>query len=250
MNELIEIKVNKNQEPIVSGRMLHEFLEVKSPYTQWFERMKEYGFAENEDFVPHSQKCESGGASGIKVIQDHAIKLDMAKEIAMIQRTDKGKQARQYFIQVEKDYNSPEKIMARALQIAQQELSTLRLENKVQSQQIAELAPKATYYDLVLQCNSLLSVTEIAKDYGMSATKFNRVLKDLGVQYKQSGVWFLYAKYQDKGYTSTKTQNYNRPDGSQGSKVHTYWTQKGRLFLYDLLKEHDFLPMIEKEVVA
>ena len=250
MNELIEIKVNENQEPIVSGRMLHEFLEVKSPYTQWFERMKEYGFAENEDFVPHSQKCESGGASGIKVIQDHAIKLDMAKEIAMIQRTDKGKQARQYFIQVEKDYNSPEKIMARALQIAQQELSTLRLENKVQSQQIAELAPKATYYDLVLQCNSLLSVTEIAKDYGMSATKFNKVLKGLGVQYKQSGVWFLYAKYQDKGYTSTKTQNYNRPDGSQGSKVHTYWTQKGRLFLYDLLKKADIMPMVEKEVVA
>ena len=250
MNELIEIKVNENQEPIVSGRMLHEFLEVKSPYTQWFERMKEYGFAENEDFVPHSQKCESGGASGIKVIQDHAIKLDMAKEIAMIQRTDKGKQARQYFIQVEKDYNSPEKIMARALQIAQQELSTLRLENKVQSQQIAELAPKATYYDLVLQCNSLLSVTEIAKDYGMSATKFNKVLKELGVQYKQSGVWFLYAKYQDKGYTSTKTQNYNRPDGSQGSKVHTYWTQKGRLFLYDLLKKADIMPMVEKEVVA
>ena len=147
MNELIEIKVNENQEPIVSGRMLHEFLEVKSPYTQWFERMKEYGFTENEDFVLHSQKCESRNISGIKVIQDHAIKLDMAKEIAMIQRTDKGKQARQYFIQVEKDYNSPKKIMARALQIAQQELSTLRLENAIKDQQIAELKPKADYID-------------------------------------------------------------------------------------------------------
>lgn len=134
----------------------------------------------------------------------------------------------------------------------EERLEALALENKVQSQQIAELAPKATYYDLVLQCNSLLSVTEIAKDYGMSATKFNKVLKGLGVQYKQSGVWFLYAKYQGMGYTSTKTQNYNRPDGSQGSKVHTYWTQNGRLFLYYLLKEHDILPMIEKkkEVVA
>lgn len=245
MNELIEIRVNENQEPIVSGRMLHEFLEVKTQYKDWFPRMVEYGFIEGLDFS--SILSESTGG---RPKQDHAIKLDMAKEIAMIQRTDKGKQARQYFIQVEKDYNSPEKIMARALQIAQQELSTLRLENKVQSQQIAELAPKATYYDLVLQCNSLLSVTEIAKDYGMSASKFNRVLKDLGVQYKQSGVWFLYAKYQDKGYTSTKTQNYNRPDGSQGSKVHTYWTQKGRLFLYDLLKKADIMPMVEKEVVA
>lgn len=127
---------------------------------------------------------------------------------------------------------------------------TLALENAIKDQQIAELKPKATYYDLVLQCNSLLSVTEIAKDYGMSATKFNKVLKGLGVQYKQSGVWFLYAKYQGMGYTSTKTQNYNRPDGSQGSKVHTYWTQNGRLFLYYLLKEHDILPVIEKEISA
>lgn len=129
----------------------------------------------------------------------------------------------------------------------QESLEALALENAIKDQQIAELKPKATYYDLVLQCNSLLSVTEIAKDYGMSATKFNKVLKDLGIQYKQSGVWFLYAKYQGMGYTSTKTQNYNRPDGSQGSKVQlfTYWTQNGSL--YYLLKEHDILPMIEKE---
>ena len=70
------------------------------------------------------------------------------------------------------------------------------------------------------------------------------------MQFNQSGVWFLYAKYQDKGYTQTKTQNYNRPDGTQGSRVHTYWTQKGRLFLYDLLKKENILPDIEKELTA
>lgn len=248
MNDLIKIEVNENQEPIVSGRMLHEFLEVREKYTQWFQRMVDYGFTENADFISFSEISEK--PQGGRPLTDHAIKLDMAKEVAMLQRTERGKQARQYFIQVEKDYNSPEKIMARALQIAQKELSTLRLENQIQSQQIAELQPKATYYDLVLQCNSLLSVTEIAKDYGMSATKFNKLLHSLHVQFKQSGVWFLYAKYQDRGYTSTKTQNYSKPDGSQSSKVHTYWTQKGRLFIYSLLKEHGYLPTIEQEHIA
>ena len=123
----------------------------------------------------------------------------------------------------------------------------LELDNQVKSQQIAELQPKATYYDLILQCKDLLSVTEIAKDYGLSAKATNTMLHNLGVQFNQSGVWFLYAKYQDKGYTQTKTQNYNRPDGTQGSKVHTYWTQKGRLFIYNLLKSEGILPIIEIE---
>lgn len=203
--------------------------------------MAEYGFAEGQDFSTFLSESTGG-----RPATDHLIKLDMAKEICMIQRTERGKQARQYFIQVEKDYNSPEKIMARALRIAEQELSTLRLESKIKDQQIAELTPKATYYDLILQCKDLLSVTEIAKDYGMSATGFNKMLYEFGIQYKQSGVWFLYAKYQSEGYTQTKTQNYNRPDGTQGSKTHMYWTQKGRLFLYDFLKSKDVLPMIER----
>ena len=217
MEGLIKVEINENQEPVISGRALHEFLEVKTSYKDWFPRMVEYGFTEGIDFC--SILSESTGG---RPATDHAIKLDMAKEIAMIQRTEKGKQARQYFIQIEKDYNSPEKIMARALQIAEKELSNLRLENKVQEQQIAELKPKASYYDLVLQCKDLLSMTEIAKDYGMSAKGMNKLLHDLGVQYKQSGIWFLYSKYQSNGYTQTKTQNYNKPDGSQGVTTHTY----------------------------
>ncbi len=121
----------------------------------------------------------------------------------------------------------------------------LELDNQVKDQQIAELQPKASYYDLVLQCKDLLSMTEIAKDYGMSAKKMNKKLHELGVQFNQSGVWFLYAKHQDKGYTQTKTQNFGKPDGTQGARVHMYWTQKGRLFLYELLKHNDILPMIE-----
>ena len=129
----------------------------------------------------------------------------------------------------------------------EEKMEALRLENKVQEQQIAELKPKASYYDLVLQCKDLLSMTEIAKDYGMSAKGMNKLLHDLGVQYKQSGIWFLYSKYQSNGYTQTKTQNYSKSDGSQGVTTHTYWTQKGRLFLYELLKANEILPMIEIE---
>ena len=248
MNELITITTNEVGEPTVLGRELHEFLGVTTRYNDWFPRMVEYGFTEGKDFnlLKNEQVRFEGNREVTRELLDHLLTIDMAKELAMIQRTERGKQARQYFIQVEKDYNSPEKIMARALRIAEKELSTLRLETKVQAQQIAELQPKATYYDLILQCPSLLSVTEIAKDYGLSAKGLNKILHDNGIQYSQSGVWFLYAKYQDKGYTSTKTQNYNRPDGTQGSRVHTYWTQKGRLFLYGLLKDLGHLPLVER----
>lgn len=137
-----------------------------------------------------------------------------------------------------------------ALKAEREARKALEVENKVKDQQIAELKPKASYYDLILQCPSLLSVTEIAKDYGLSAKALNKMLHDFGVQFSQSGVWFLYSKYQSYGYTQTKTQNYSRPDGTQGARTHMYWTQKGRLFLYDLLKRRGVLPMIERSEAA
>ncbi len=115
----------------------------------------------------------------------------------------------------------------------------------VQEQQITELKPKASYYDLVLNCKDLLSTTEIAKDYGKSAQWLNTLLHEQGVQFKQSGIWLLYQKYAEKGYTSTKTHNYLDDNGGTHSKVHTYWTQKGRLFIYELLKSLGFLPIVE-----
>ena len=92
-NELIKIEIRDNQQ-LVSGRELHNFLEIKTPYTQWFERMCEYGFVENTDYILVSQKSESSNITGIKVVQDHFITLNMAKEISMLQRNEKGKQAR------------------------------------------------------------------------------------------------------------------------------------------------------------
>lgn len=149
MQNIIEINLNENQEPIVSGRMLHEFLEISTRYKKWFDRMIEYGFAENQDFLTVGQKCPIANG-GYQEKVDHAIKLDMAKELSMIQRNEKGKQARIYFIEVEKEYNSPEKVMARALRIADKEISSLKLINTQKDQIISELKPKATYHDLVL----------------------------------------------------------------------------------------------------
>lgn len=123
----------------------------------------------------------------------------------------------------------------------------LELTNQVQAQQIAELQPKASYYDVVLNCKDLLSIGKIAKDFGKSAVWMNRFLHEKGVQYKQGDIWLLYAKHQDKGYTSTKTQPYAGRDGEIHGRVHTYWTQKGRLFIYDLLKDEGILPVMERK---
>lgn len=130
---------------------------------------------------------------------------------------------------------------------AEQEKSAL-LETTVQaqSQTIAEMKPKASYYDVVLNCKDLLSVTQIAKDYGKSAVWLNEFLHKKHVQFKQGKCWFLYQKYAEQGYTSTKTQTFNASDGTVHTKVHMYWTQKGRLFLYDLLKSEGVLPLMEQ----
>ena len=115
----------------------------------------------------------------------------------------------------------------------------------VQNQQIAELTPKASYYDVVLNCKDLVSISTIAKDYGWSAIKMNDYLHEHGVQFKQGDIWLLYQKYANRGYTSTKTHTYPGSDGEVHSRVHTYWTQQGRLFIYDLLKADNILPLIE-----
>ena len=106
-----------------------------------------------------------------------------------------------------------------------------------------EAAPKISYYDIVLQSSSLLTTTEIAKDYGLSAKRLNQMLREAGVQFTQSGCWFLYAKHAQQGYTQSKTHEYD--EGR--TRTHMYWTQKGRLFIYDLLKAQGVLPVIEQD---
>ena len=237
MNELIRID-NDNK---VSGRELHDFLEVGRDFTNWMKQMIGYGFNEHADYEVYSKNGEnpSGGRPSV----DYRMTIEMAKEICMLQRTDRGKQARQYFIQVENDWNSPDKIMARALVMSQKLLDTTRLELAQSKQIINELQPKASYYDLILQSKSLMSVSKIAKDFGKSAVWLNRKLEEKKVQYNQGGVWLLYQKYADKGYTQSTTHAID----DERSKLLTKWTQKGRLFIYELLKGDGILPLIEQQ---
>lgn len=244
MNELINVTLNENHEPVISARQLHEALEVKTEYKKWFKRMTDYGFTENEDYVKVTQKCLTSSTG--QNITDHIIKLDMAKEIAMIQRTDKGKEVRKYFIQVEKDFNSPEKIMARALLMADNKIKLLESQNENLLLELEEANKNADYLDLILQTKDSLTITQIAQDYGMSARKMNQLLKQERIQRVVNGQWVLYTQYLGKGYISSRTFDYMGKDGKIHSNITTVWTQLGRRFLYDRLKAIGVLPTIEQ----
>lgn len=168
-------------------------------------------------------------------------------------RTEKGMQCRQYFIDLEKAWNTPEQIMARALMMANRSINSLKDrckflgEQVVEQQQIiTELQPKANYVDKILQSKSLVTITQIAKDYGLSGRTMNQILKDLKIQYKVGGQWVLYSKYQNNGYVHSRTIDITRTDGRPDVTMQTEWTQKGRLFLYEELKKQGYIPVIEQ----
>lgn len=156
-------------------------------------------------------------------------------------------------------YMTPEKIeevltnpdtiikLATDLKAEREKRNILEMETAKQKQLIGELKPKADYTDRILQNKSLVNINQIAKDYGMSANSFNKTLYKLGVQYKQGEQWLLYSKQQKKGYTSSETFEFTHRNGMSDVRMRTKWTQKGRLFLYNLLKEHGIVPLIEQE---
>lgn len=122
----------------------------------------------------------------------------------------------------------------------------LEIANKKKDQIIGEMKPKADYTDRILNSKGLMTITQIAKDYGMSGQSMNNKLRELGVQYNQGGQWLLYSKHHDKGYTHSQTIDITRTDGRPDTKLNTKWTQKGRLFLYNLLKSKGIVPVIER----
>lgn len=190
MNNLINITLNENHEPVVSGRQLHETLGVKTRYNDWFNRMTEFGFTENEDYLAITQKRVTAQGNATNQT-DHIIKLDMAKEIAMIQRTDKGKEVRKYFIQVEKDFNSPEKIMARALLMADKKVHKLEA-------QIEADRPKVLFADAVSASKSSCLIGELAK-----------ILKQNGIDIGQNK---LFQWLRSNGYLiSRRGDSWNQP---------------------------------------
>lgn len=197
MNNLLKVEVNENQEPVISGRMLYEFLEVGSNYTTWFNRMIEYGFIENIDYVTCFPNLESENHGGQNKI-DHALKLDMAKELSMIQRNEKGKQARQYFIGIEREWNSPEKVMARALVLANKKIESQNSVIERQTKQIEADKPKAIFADAVAASKQSVLIGELAK-----------ILKQNGFNTGEKRLfeWLRINKY----LISRKGSDYNMP---------------------------------------
>jgi prophage antirepressor-like protein len=141
-------------------------------------------------------------------------------------------------------------IALRVLARREERIRELQTTIGIKDQQLIELQPKASYYDVILNTKDAISVTKIAKDYGKSAIWLNEYLHSKGVQFKQGDIWLLYAKFAEQGYTCTKTHSHPAQNGEIHSKIHTYWTQKGRLFLYELLKKDGVLPLIEQESPA
>ena len=220
MTELIKVTYD-NDRPVVSARDLHDFLEVKTAYKDWFPRMCEYGFTEGQDFCSFLSESTGG-----RPAQDAALTLDMAKELCMIQRSEKGKQARQYFIQLEKDWNSPEKVMARALDIAHRELNTLKAANAELTVQNAIMQPKADYFDELVDRNLLTCFRDTAKLLHVGQNTFIRYLLDHKYLYRnQSGKLMAYQKHIDDGLFELKEQ-FNQKTEWKGTQPLV--TPKGR----------------------
>lgn len=250
MNELIKTFKQKDGSVAVDGRDLHDFLEVETPYRIWIQRMIEYGFTENVDFIGFEQKSTKPIKSftGKKVKPqggrpqvNHALTLDMAKELSMIQRTDRGKQARQYFIAMEKQAKAQPQ-----LPLPKDYPSALRaLANSVEENQ--KLKPAADYTQKMLANPGLETTSMIAKNYGMSTAKFNQLLHKMGIQYRQGKTWLLYAKYQGFGYTHIEPFSYfDQKTGTKKVANTMKWTQRGQKFIYDFLASKDVYPQVER----
>ena len=207
-------------------------------------------------------KCDTpGGMQELTIINESGVyslvfssKLPTAKKFKRWVTSEVLPAIRKHGVFVMDDIINNTDALIEALQAFKAEKirrQALEVENAIQRQQIAEMEPKVSYYDKVLQSPKPVKTSIIAKDYGYSAQSFNQLLKDLKVQYKQGDIWLLYQKYAGNGYTQTKTYAYDdKVHGCTGTSCWTHWTQKGRLFLYDLLKANGILPTIEINDVA
>lgn len=228
MNELIKIDYS-NDNPAVSARDLHEFLEVKTAYKDWFPRMCEYGFTAGQDFCSFLSESTGG-----RPAQDAILSIDMAKEICMLQRNEKGKIARQYFIQLEKDWNSPEKVMARALRIADKRIKML--EEKAEADR-----PKVLFADSVTASHNSILVGEMAKLLKQNGVetgqnRFFGTLRDMGYLIKRKGNDYNMPtqKSMELGLFEIKETVINHSDGHTSVTKTPKVTGKGQQYFVNL----------------
>ena len=195
MNDLIQIHYDNAGCPTVSGRELHKALGVETPYTTWVKRMCEYGFSENVDFATCFPNLESENQHGGQNKIDHQLTIPMAKELCMLQRTDKGKQMRQYFIAVEAQWNSPDAIMARALQLSTARLKEMQITVSALTVENQIMKPKAEYFDELVDRNLLTGIRETAGELGVKQSQFVAFLLEKKYMYRDKrGKLTAYAK--------------------------------------------------------
>lgn len=226
MNDLIKINYG-NDQPTVSARELHEFLEVGTAYKDWFPRMCEYGFERGRDFNPlkNEQVRFEGNRTVKRTVDDAEITIDMAKELCMLQRNERGKLARQYFLQLERDWNSPEKVMARALQIAEKKISTLTADLSRKQVENTIMAPKADYFDELVERNTLTNFRETAKQLGVKQKAFISFLMERKFIYRDKrGKLLPYADKNDGLFEVKECFN----NATQWAGTQTLVTPKGR----------------------
>jgi anti-repressor protein len=243
MEEIIKINYESEQ-PTVSARELHEGLEIKTAFKDWFPRMTAYGFEENQDFILVAQKRATNNPKNpITTCNDYQISIDMAKQICMIQRTDKGKQYRQYFIDLEKAWNTPEQVMARALKIANNEIEKLKTDNRVLIADTERMKPKEIFADAVSSSKDSCLIGDLAKIICQNGHKIGQ---------KRLFEWMRTNGYLIKGGSSknmptqkamelklfeVKETTITNPDGSIRITKTTKVTGKGQVYFVNKFAE-------------
>ena len=242
MNALIKVEVNENQEQAVSGRELHMFLEIETPYKKWFDRMCEYGFSENMDYLTVDKNVY--GQNGQLMPQkqyDHLMKIDMAKELCMLARNEKGKQARQYFLEVEREWNSPEKVMARALLMAQKTIEN----NKERISQLESdndrMRPKEIFADAVAASDQTILIGDLAKlikqnGRDMGQKRLFAWMRENGFLIKRKGADYNSPtqRAMEMGLFRVKETAITRPDGHTMVNKTTKVTGKGQQYFLNI----------------
>lgn len=232
MNEIIKVNYDTEQ-PTISARDLHEQLNIGTAFKDWFPRMCEYGFEEGKDFCSKLSETSSKGGRPSK---DADISIDMAKQICMIQRTPEGKKIRQYFIDLEKAWNTPEQIFARALKMADQTIERLKENNAILLEDNQRMKPKEEFFDAVAGSKDAIEIGKVAKvlNYpGVGRNKLFEILRDKGVLMRDN---IPYQKYIDNGCFRTVEQKYHTPDGETRINIKTLVYQKGVDYIRKMLE--------------
>lgn len=234
MNELLKVNYD-NDRITLSARELHEFLGVSTRYNDWIKRMVEYGFNENTDYQAITQKRVTAQGNETSFI-DHEITLDMAKEIAMIQRSDKGKEVRQYFLELERRWNSPEAVMNRALEYSRKQVKALMEEKQGLIEENKELKPKALFADAVSASNESILIGQLAKlirqnGYEIGQNRLFGYLRENGYLIKKGERYNQPTqKSMDLGLFEVKERTITNPDGSTRITLTTKVTGKGQVY--------------------